>query len=48
MEEGRREQQTRMRWRERDVLMVGDTALECCSGFNYRQRNGLFKYLEYR
>lgn len=34
--------------RGRIGLMVGDTALECCSGFNYRQRNSLFKYLEYR
>lgn len=34
--------------RERMGLMVGDTTLECCSGFNYRQRNSLFKYLEYR
>ena len=34
--------------RGRTGLMVGDTALECCSGFNYRQRNSLFKYLEYR
>lgn len=36
------------RARGRNGLMVGDTALECCSGFNYRQRNSLFKYLEYR
>lgn len=36
------------RQRERHGVMVGDTALECCSGFNYRQRNSLFKYLEYR
>ncbi len=38
----------RERARGRNGLVVGDTALECRSGFNYRQRNSLFKYLEYR
>lgn len=27
--------------------MVGDAACRCCCGFNYRQRNTLFKYLEH-
>lgn len=32
----------------RNGFMVQDTVLECYSGFNYRQRNSLFKYLEHR
>ena len=52
MEEGRENNRLKggdgERGRGRNGLMVGDTALECCSGFNYRQRNSLFKYLESR
>lgn len=42
------EGRTMERWERTKGLTVGDSAPECCSGFNYRQRNSLFKYLENR